>query len=272
MYIQGSNFANEIYHEIKLLNIHLKLGIIQIGDNPASNQYIRIKKKKLEEIGFHWEHIRLDDDVDESEFISAITSMSDDLNIHGIIVQLPIKANMLRHLDLIPHYKDVDGITSINQGRLYKGVDSVYIAPCTPLGIMHFLKQHNIEMSGKRIAIFGKSFLVGRPIAALLQAQGASVITINKSDPNPQDLSIKADIVISAIGIPHYITKNFIQTNALVIDVGVSVVNGITMGDVSPDVLEKTKFVTGCKGGIGPLTVAFLAYNLVQCYKFKSAL
>ena len=184
-------------------------------------------------------------------------------------MQLPLPKHInIEILDAIPPYKDVDGLTLINQGMLSKNYDiNKYIIPCTALACMHFLRKHNIHLRGSHVAVFGRSNLVGKPIATLLQDAGATVVILNQHDLNQQVLSQKCDVLISAIGLPHYISKNHVKQNAFVVDIGISQVNNKLLGDVHPSVYEQTLTVTPTIDGIGPLTVAFLMQNLLKCHK-----
>jgi methylenetetrahydrofolate dehydrogenase (NADP+)/methenyltetrahydrofolate cyclohydrolase len=251
----------------------LTLSIIQAGDDPASNLYIKIKKQRLAEIGFECKHIRLDLSIAKQDFERVILDESKNPEVHGLIVQFPLPEHLKDSVDMIPHYKDVDGITVLNQGMLFKGYpESKYVAPCTAIGCMHFLSGYKVALKGARVAVFGKSALVTKPLISLLQNQGATVISFNRFDQNQAELSSKCEVLISAIGKGKYITKDFVQENAFVVDIGLSMVDGKLVGDVSECVLEKTQYISASRGGIGPLTVACLISNLVHCYDIQMAL
>ena len=247
-----------------------KLAIVQIGNNQASNLYISIKQKRLTQVGFLYEHFRLAEDVNKSEFEELLKFCSKDDSINGIIVQLPIPQQLLPSLELIPPYKDTDGITLYNQGLLFRQANPQnYLAPATALGCMAFLEAHLVPVSGIQVAVFGKSFLVGKPITCLLQASGATVVSLSRHDQNQQRLSSCCDILIAAMGSPNYITPDYVKTGAFVVDIGVTKVGEDVFGDVHPDVMQKARFVSKTKGDIGPLTVAFLISNLIKCYELK---
>jgi 5,10-methylene-tetrahydrofolate dehydrogenase/methenyl tetrahydrofolate cyclohydrolase len=268
--LKGDFLAEAIYKTLPE-SLSLTLVIIQVGDNKASNLYISIKKARLKSLGWHCIHVRLDSGVTKSDFEHEIRKYSNDESVHGIIVQMPLPSHLMSSIDKIPHYKDVDGITIQNQGMLFKGYpEDDYIAPCTALACMHFIKSYEVNLIGKHVAVIGKSFLVGKPISILLQAQGASVVNINKHDTKQQELTSKCSVVISAVGSPHFVTKDYVKENAFVVDIGVSKVGEKVFGDIDPSVYEKTPHISSVKGGIGPLTVAFLVKNLLKCYTIRA--
>lgn len=242
-----------------------KLGIIQVGDNPASNKYITIKKNRINQLGWEVVHVKLQDD--ESLFRAQIVRMSEDDSVDGIIVQLPLPKHYNNtFLDLIPYYKDVDGLTTINQGKLFRGADeATYLAPCTAKACIYFLEQNHIQLSGAHVAVLGRSNLVGAPIGVLLQQRGATVLQVNQADTRQAEMTVLCDVLISAIGVPFYITKEYVKPGAFVVDIGLSNLDGILVGDVHDEV-QATACVSPSRGGIGPLTVAFLMHNLFQSY------
>jgi methylenetetrahydrofolate dehydrogenase (NADP+)/methenyltetrahydrofolate cyclohydrolase len=247
-----------------------KLAIVQVGDNQASNLYISIKQKRLAEVGFLYQHFRLDEGINKNEFEEVLKSCARDDSIDGIIVQLPIPQQLFPSLELIPPHKDADGITLYNQALLFRQADPrSYLAPATALGCMAFLEAHLVSISGIQVAVFGKSFLVGKPIACLLQASGASVVSLSRHDQNQQRLSSCCDILIAAMGSPNYITPDYVKPGAFVVDIGVTKVGEKVLGDVHPDVEQRARFVSKTKGDIGPLTVAFLISNLMKCSELR---
>ena len=242
------------------------LGIIQLGENPASSRYIKYKKLKI--ASFEWEcrHICLPESSKEGEIQNVIAGLE---VCDGIILQLPVPIPANKLTDYIPYTKDVDGINSINQGRLLKGYpEEEYIAPCTAQACIHILESIPVPLSGTRIALLGRSFLVGKPLQILLEQRGATVFSISRHDRDQASLSKECNVVISAIGSPGYITQEYIRHDAFVIDIGTTIVNGKIVGDVAPDV--KAGHITPSTGGVGPLTVSCLMYNLAKCAKWRT--
>jgi len=273
--VSGRKLADQLYSEI-IHELHEnkldapRLAIVQLGNNPASNNYIKMKQNKLAELGWYSKHIRLEESVSYEEMAEFLVKLGQNDNFHGIIVQLPLSKHLnIRVLDHIPQHKDVDGLTSINQGMLCKGYDQKdYLVPCTALGCIHYIKANQINLTGVKAAILGRSNLVGFPISVLLQQQGASVAILSQHDKAQQELTKTCDLLISAIGIPNYITSDFIKPGAKVVDIGISSVEDKLCGDVHPEVRTKASWVSPTVGGIGPLTVAFLIYNLLKCAGF----
>lgn len=273
----GHEIASKIYESIlkrTSINNFIPpcLAIIQLGDHPPSNSYIKIKKTKLAELKWNCKHFRLPSDITNDEFRKTLSSISENEEIDGVIVQLPLPQHITPdHIDLIPYHKDVDGVTVINQGRLFKGY-SDYIAPCTALGCIHFLEANKVQIRGSHIAVIGRSILVGRPIAMMLQHRGATVVTLHQEDQDQARLARECGVLISAIGVPHHITPSYIKPGAFVVDIGVTKVDGMILGDVHPSVRQVARFVSPTTGGIGPLTVAYLMSNLLNCRELAQKL
>ena len=263
----GSKLASSIFTELSKLDIKPKLGIIQIGQNPASNLYIKYKIARLNTIGWPVEHLKLEANStieDLSQYITTLSSRST-----GLIIQLPLPEGIDKSIiNKIPAEKDVDGLTLINQGKLIAG-DLSGLVPCTPLACIRILAAMQVDLKGRRVCIFGKSPLVGVPLALLLLREGASVTIINRNDPNPADISRKCDIVISAIGKKHYITQDFVNPNAIVVDIGTTIVDGKSYGDIAPGV--SAAYVTPHLGTVGPMTIACLGQNLAAAYMVQNA-
>ena len=240
------------------------LTIIQIGDNPASNNYIRYKQKKIMEFDWQCDHKKLAHHIQRDSLIKTIQEIKTD----GIILQLPLPAHFsLEILDEIPPSKDVDGLTCFHQGRLFKGYPTdTYLQPCTVAGCIHVLESA-VPIKGAKISVFGNSNLVGKPVSTLLRQMGATVTNLSPADPDQASLSSKSDIVISAMGNPHYLKQKYINRNAFVLDIGTTVVGGKILGDVDPSV--QAKYISPPIGGIGPITVSFLMLNLAKCALLK---
>lgn len=268
--IDGRKIADEVIlncqkevEQLKKANIFPKLAILLIGDNPSSEIYVKNKIKKCNEIGIATELIRFSDSVNENELIQKIQDLNSDVNIHGIILQLPLPSsiNEKKVMQAIDYQKDVDGFTYQNIGALASNNESIFAA--TPKGIITILDKENISVSGKDVVIVGRSNIVGRPLALALLNRDATVTICHSQTNNLKEKTKKADILIVAIGKPNFISSDYVKDGAVVIDVGINRVNGKLQGDVSPDVYEKVSLITPVPGGVGPMTVAMVISNLI---------
>ena len=252
----------ELKEKVDALDEQLGLVVIQIGDDKASNVYVRNKEKMAKELGFNFKHIKLDENVEEEKVLDTIDKLNKDDKVDGILVQMPIP----KHLDSkkiqnkVVYYKDVDGLTDINMGRLSHNVES--LIPCTPLGIINLLEFYKIDIESKHVVIIGRSDLVGKPLASLMINKNATVTLCHSKTKNLSDITKKADILVAAVGIPD------IKENAVVIDVGINRLDdGTLCGDVDFDnVKDKASFITPVPGGVGQMTVATLGYNTYKAH------
>ena len=272
MLLDGKNLSNQIKEELlkKTKGFLVKpcLAVIQIGNDEASNIYIKSKEKACSQVGINFIHTKFEEDVDEQEVINKIIELNNDDYVNGILLQLPIpdKFNRYKLLNLINKNKDVDGLTDINAGLLFKGYNN--LVPCTPLGIIRLLKEYNIEISGKHAVVIGKSNLVGKPLAILLLQEGATVTICHSKTNNLREITKQADILISAVGKKDLITKDMIKEKAIVIDVGINRVDGKIYGDVDfENVKSIVSYITPVPGGVGPMTVAMLLSNVIKNYE-----
>ena len=262
--IDGKKVAEELLKELKVkiqsTGDKPVLNILQVGSNPASNIYVKRKLMVADQIGINANLFKFDDNIDEGKLLETINSLNKKRG--GIILQLPVSQNIdtFNVINAIDYRNDVDGLTCMNQGKLFSG--RPYIISCTPLGVLKLLKYYNIEISGKNVVILGRSLLVGRPLSQLLINENATVTVIHSFSKNIQSITKNADILISAIGKPNFIDDSFIKEWAVVIDVGISKIDGKIVGDVNFDKLkDKASFITPVPGGVGPMTVACLMYN-----------
>ena len=247
-----------------------KLVIISVGDDPASKVYVRNKMKVAEEVGIDVDHkIFGTTKKDFMEVISAIFFYNGYDKVDGIMVQLPLPKDWNERviIDAIDPRKDVDGLTTTNIGRLRSGQDC--LRPCTAQGVIDLLKYYDIPMEGKDITIVGRSNIVGKPLADLFMAEGA---TVTQCHSKTRDLEVdtkRAEILVSAIGKPKFINDDYVGFGAVVIDVGINRdENGKLCGDVDyDDVWVKTRGITPVPGGVGPMTVAELMVNVVKAWK-----
>ena len=264
----SAKMLEELEGELSKLDQKLKLVVLQIGDNEASNLYIKHKQRKASELGIDFEHIKYDEKVSEDEVINKIVLLNEDKDVTGIILQLPIpeRFNKEQIINYINSYKDVDGLTDINQAKLTTGGG---IVPCTPLGIMRLLDHYEIDMENKQVVIIGRSKLVGGPLINLCHKKGAIVTVCHSGTEDLKAETLKADILISATGVPHLITEDMVKDDIIVIDVGVNREGTTVIGDVHHDVYKKVRAYTPTIGGVGPMTVASLMCNILNCHKLQ---
>ena len=254
--------------EVEKLERPLGLAVIQIGDDEASNVYVRQKEKMAKELGMDFRHLKFPKDSKQYEIVEEIMELNNDDSIDGILVQMPIP----KHLDSqfiqnkISYLKDVDGLTDINAGMLMHNKDG--LVPCTPEGIIELLKYYNIEIKGKNVTIVGRSDLVGKPLASLMTNNDATVTLCHSKTKNLNLFTKNADILVVAVGKAKLIKKDQIKDGAVIIDVGINrQEDGKLCGDVDfEDVKEKASYITPVPGGVGQMTVACLAKNTYKAY------
>lgn len=251
--------------KIRNENLAIKLAIILVGDNEASKIYIRNKEKACDYVGIVVEKYLLGADTSEVELMSLIEKLSNDVSVTGIILQSPVPS----HIDfdkcsgLISSKKDVDGFTKENIYNLYLGHDT--ILPCTVKGIIRLLEYYNVPISGANVVIVGRGNIVGHPLSLALLNMDATVTVAHSKTKNLANLTKNADILISATGCPHLIKKDMVKNGAVVIDVGVSRVDGDIVGDVDFDNVKDVAYaITPNPGGVGPMTVAMIIDNLLM--------
>ena len=257
-----------------------KVVFIQIGENPASNVYVRNKINLCKEVGIEVKHIQGDEETSQEALINSIKRFNLDKDIHGIMVQLPLPdhINEKSIINAIAPEKDIDGFTTINKGKLMIG-DKDAIIPCTPKGIMTILEHENIDLQGKNVVIAGRSNIVGKPLANLMINAGATV-TVCNSKTNKDYLSylfFNADIFVSAIGKANYFNEKFFLDNRMLteyledtiaIDVGINRdEEGKLCGDIDKELYEEFKDVTSVPGGVGVMTVLEVIKNSIECYE-----
>lgn len=242
--------------------------IITVGDDPASKVYVRNKMRACEEIGIIVNHIKYDDTTSEDVIKEDIENFNNDNNTDGIMIQLPLPKNYNERelIDCIDSEKDVDGLTTINIGRLRSGQEC--IKPCTAQGIIDLLDYYDIDVEGKDVTIVGRSNIVGKPVADLLMQQGATITQCHSKTQYLEQHTKRADIVISAVGAPKFINHEFVCTGQVLIDVGINRDEfGRLCGDVDFDDVLHVKAITPVPGGVGPMTVIELIKNTVECWK-----
>lgn len=247
------------------------LAVVIVGNDPASQIYVRNKIKACAELGIESYSYALSEDATQEEVEDLLDQLAIDERVHGILLQLPLP----KHLDAesasfhIPFEKDVDGFSARNLGLLVQGKQE--IAPCTPSGIIKLLEWEGVELSGKHAVVIGRSETVGKPMALLLLQANATVTVCHSKTTNLKELCQQADILISAVGKSEFVTADMVKEGAVVIDVGMNRnAEGKLCGDVDFEgVKEKTSFITPVPGGVGPMTITMLLYNTYVRFKRK---
>lgn len=275
--IDGKAFSQIILEKIKEEHNQLKekygkqagLAVVIVGNNPASQVYVRNKMKACENVGFYSENIELDENISEEELLQEIDKLNKNDRINGILVQLPLPShiNELKIIDSISPEKDVDGFHVANIGKMVIGDETGFLS-CTPYGIMQLLEEYKIEIAGKDAVIIGRSNIVGKPMALMLIQKGATVQVCNSRTKDLRKKLNDADIIIVAAGVPKLLKKEDVKEGAVVIDVGINRVDGKICGDVDyEEVAEKASYITPVPGGVGPMTIASLIKNTFKSYK-----
>lgn len=266
--LDGKKIRDEILEELKLKvnDLNLSLAVIQIGHDEASNIYIKQKKIMCEYLNIKFNHYNFEDTVSDEDIINLIEKLNHD-ETTGILLQLPIP----KHLDVqkiintIDYHKDIDGLTNTNVASLV--LNKKGIIPCTPKGIMTILDKYKIKLDGKNVVIIGRSNLVGKPLYNLMLQENATVTLCHSKTNNLKEHTLNADIIVSALGKPHFITVDMVKKNAIVIDVGISRVHNKVLGDIDfKNVKNNSSYITPVPGGVGPMTIAALAQNIYEAY------
>lgn len=272
MILDGKKLKQKILDENKKIindnNYKIKLAIILVGNNEASKIYIRNKELACNYVGIEVDKYLLDEETKEEYLIELINKLNSDNKITGIILQSPVPSQIdfNKCSGLINAKKDVDGFTKENIYNLYLGVDT--ILPCTVKGIIKLLEEYKIKISGANVVIVGRGNIVGHPLSLAMLNKDATVTIAHSKTNNLKDITKKADILISATGIPHLIKEDMIKENATIIDVGVAKIDGKIVGDVDfLNVSKKAKYITPNPGGVGPMTVAMIIDNLIFMYE-----
>ena len=275
--IDGKAFSQTVLEKIREEHSQLKekygkpagLAVVIVGNNPASQVYVKNKIRACENVGFYSENIELDENISEKELLQEINKLNKNDRINGILVQLPLPAhiNELKIIDSISPEKDVDGFHVANIGKMVIGDETGFLS-CTPYGIMQLLEEYKIEIAGKDAVIIGRSNIVGKPMALMLIQKGATVQVCNSRTKDLRKKLNDADIIIVAAGVPKLLKKEDVKEGAVVIDVGINRVDGKICGDVDyEEVAEKTSYITPVPGGVGPMTIASLIKNTFKSYK-----
>ncbi|EOD7560944.1 bifunctional methylenetetrahydrofolate dehydrogenase/methenyltetrahydrofolate cyclohydrolase FolD [Staphylococcus aureus] len=248
-----------------------KLSVILVGNDGASQSYVRSKKKAAEKIGMISEIVHLEETAIEEEVLNELNRLNNDDSVSGILVQVPLPKQVSEQkiLEAINPEKDVDGFHPINIGKLY--IDEQTFVPCTPLGIMEILKHADIDLEGKNAVVIGRSHIVGQPVSKLLLQKNASVTILHSRSKDMASYLKDADVIVSAVGKPGLVTKDVVKEGAVIIDVGNTPdENGKLKGDVDYDaVKEIAGAITPVPGGVGPLTITMVLNNTLLAEKMR---
>ena len=276
MIIDGKKEAAILREEIKkeITSIKSKtnkvpgLTVILIGELVPSQIYVRNKEKNSNEVGINSNVIKYSKDVTEDEVLKKINELNQDKDVSGILVQLPLPNQISKEkiINSIDPSKDVDGFNPINVGNLASGYNG--IVPCTPLGCLMLLKKIENNLSGKHAVIIGRSNLNGKPMAQLLLKENCTVTIAHSKTKNLKEECLKADILITAVGVANLVKKDWVKNDSIIIDVGINKQGDKIVGDVSfEEVKDKVKAITPVPGGVGPMTIACLLKNTLECCK-----
>lgn len=276
--MNGKELAKEIrgnlkieVEELKEQGIIPKLAVIMVGDDKASQVYVRNKSKACDEIGIEYEEYLKDASTTQDELLNLIDELNKREDISGILLQSPIPKhlNIREAFNRIDYKKDVDGFNPINVGKLAIGEDC--FISCTPYGVVKLLEANNIEIEGKHVVILGRSNIVGRPLIQCMLNEHATVTVCHSRTQNLKEFTKQADILISAIGKAKFVTEDMVKDGAVVIDVGINRNDeGKLVGDVDYENVEpKTSYITPVPGGVGPMTIAMLMNNVVKAAKIN---
>ena len=257
--------------ELKQRGITPGLGTLLVGDDPGSHAYVSGKHRDCAEVGIKSIRIDLPASASKSDILKAINELNSSKDVTGYIIQLPLPVGIdaLELLELIDPAKDADGLHPVNLGRLVLNVsgDMQSPVPCTPAGIVELLRRYDVSLSGKKVAVLGRGVTVGRPLGLLLTRKGidATVTLLHSASKNIPEALQNADVIVAAIGVPHFVKPEWVKAGAAVLDVGISRTEGSKLvGDVDPKVSEVAGYLSPNPGGVGPMTRAMLLQNVVQ--------
>ena len=259
--------------ELKKFGIEPTLAVVLVGEDKASQTYVRAKEKACNEYGIKSVAHRLSENTTQNELLALINVLNLDDSIHGILVQLPLPKHIDTNVVLaaIDPRKDVDGFHAVNVGKLVGGLDG--FVPCTPLGVMEILKEYGIDVAGLNAVVIGRSNIVGKPMANLLLNASATVTVTHSKTKNLKEICKNADLIVAAIGKPFFLKADMVKDGAVVVDVGINRLDdGRLVGDVDfEEVAPKCSYITPVPGGVGPMTIAMLLNNTILAAQAKIA-
>lgn len=273
----SAKVKEEVKEEVEALKkqgVSVGLAVIIVGNNPASRTYVNNKKKACEAAGILSEEYALPEETTQEELLALVRELNHKDSINGILCQLPLPKQLDEEavIAAISEKKDVDAFSAVNVGHIMIGDYS--FLPCTPAGIMEILRHYNIDVAGKECVVIGRSNIVGKPMAMLLLHQNGTVTICHSKTKNLKEVTSRADILVAAVGIPHFVTADMVKDGAVVIDVGMDRdENGKLCGDVDFAAVEpKASYITPVPGGVGPMTIATLLKNTVTAAKQQNGI
>ncbi len=270
--IKGKPIADRIRAEVaeEVAKIgHIGLVTVLVGDDPASEVYIRLKHKAAVEAGIEATDLRLPAETSEAELLATVEELDADPGVDAILVQLPLPKQIdeARIIRALAPAKDVDGFHPFNAGQLYLGRPT--LVPATPIGVMAMLAEHRIELDGARAVVIGRSDIVGKPMAHLLLQQNATVTICHSHTRDLERHTLDADVLVAAVGVPAMVSPDMVKTGGVVIDVGINRTDAGIVGDVDPGAVDVAAYLTPVPGGVGPMTIACLLQNAVKCARYR---
>lgn len=274
--LDGKSLSAKVKDELKgNVNSYFQtpiLAVVTIGDDAASEVYVKNKKKACEYVGMSFLHLDYASCVKEEVVIKKIKQLNKDKSVNGIIVQLPIpdNFNVSKIINTIDPSKDVDGLTNTQAGKLIQ--NEKCLIPCTPKGIMEIFKEYKIDLEGKHVVIVGRSNLVGKPLMLECLNKNATVTMCHSKTKDLKKYTKDADILVVAVGKKYLIDKTMIKKDSIIIDVGINRIDGKLYGDVNPNVEEVCGYLTPVPGGVGPMTVSMLLKNTFEAYKNQNGI
>jgi methylenetetrahydrofolate dehydrogenase (NADP+) / methenyltetrahydrofolate cyclohydrolase len=267
----AARIREEVAEEVREFG-RLGLVTLQVGDDPASTIYLRLKHQAAAEAGISSDDRKLPEQVTEDELVALIEELNADDDVDGILVQLPLPAHLdeERVIRAIEPIKDVDGLHPFNAGELYLGRPR--LVPATPLGIMALLAEHRIPLEGAEAVVVGRSDIVGKPIAHLLLQANATITICHSRTSDLARYTLEADVLVVAVGSAEVVTPDMVKQGSAVVDVGINRTEGGIVGDVAPDARDVAGFITPVPGGVGPMTIAMLLRNAVKAARYRRGL
>lgn len=272
--IDGKALAGKVRDEVaaEVAEVgHVGLTTVLVGDDPASHIYIASKQRSAQAVGIEAHDIRLPADTTEAELLALLAELNADDSVDGLLVQLPLPSHIVeaRIIEALDPAKDIDGLHPMNAARLYLGRPA--LVPGTPLGIMRMLAEYEIETTGARAVVVGRSNIVGKPMAQLLLQANATVTVCHSRTKDLQRHTLDADILVAAVGHLHVIGADMVKAGATVIDVGMNRTDAGLFGDVDPGAAERAAYITPVPGGVGPMTIAMVLKNTVTAARARRA-
>ena len=264
----AERIRSEVAAEVRAIG-RIGLVTVLVGDDPASEVYIRLKHKAAVEAGFETNDLRLPADVAEETLLATLAELNESDEVDAILVQLPLPGHLdeERIIRAVTPAKDVDGFHPLNAGELYLGRPAIVSA--TPRGVMALLAEHHVELDGARAVVIGRSDIVGKPMAHLLLQANATVTVCHSHTRDLQRHTLDADVLVVAAGIPALVTPDMVKERAVVVDVGMNRTEAGLVGDVEPGAAEIASAITPVPGGVGPMTIACLLENAVRCARYR---